>query len=124
MHDPENFLSDKISQGLVNVYKSGSLSLSFLYLGAVLMLMVVIFGNDSWISYMIAVTGFILINFVVLLYWFKVIKPIQGKQRLIRENEELIDTVQVVALQLTELSYELQSLLFKHATIVSSIINL
>jgi hypothetical protein len=119
--EPLKPLSDAIFGPVTKAYKAGGLGLAFLGLGAFLMLAAFLLPDRGPLGYVIVVVGFILIALTCVLFLLKDVLPLFRLRRGIRENRELIDAVQAMALQVTEVASDLQSLAFKHASTVAAV---
>jgi hypothetical protein len=95
-------LSDALSRPLIGAYRAGGFGLAFLLLGAVLMLLSATL-LEGVVTYLIAAAGFALIVVPCWFFWLKEMRPISVAQRRVRENTEMIDAVQAMAVSLTEL---------------------
>lgn len=118
---PEKSLSDAIFEPITKAYKAGGLGLAFLGLGAMLMLLAFSFPDRGPLAVVIVATGFGLVVLTCTLFLFKDILPLYRVRRGIRDNAELVDSVQTAALQMTEVASDLQALAFKHANTVAAV---
>jgi hypothetical protein len=121
MKEPLKPLSDAIFGPVTRAYKAGGLGLAFLGLGAFLMLVAFLLPDRGLLGYVIVGVGFMLVALTCLLFLFKDVLPLFRLRRSINENRELIDAVQAMALQVTEVASDLQSLAFKHASVVAAV---
>ena len=119
--EPLKPLSEAIFGPVTRAYKAGGFGLAFLALGAFLMLAAFFLPAGGVSGGVVAGTGFMLILLVCLLFLMKDVLPLFRAQRRIRENRDLIDAVQAIALQMTDVASDLQSLAFKHASDVSEV---
>lgn len=114
MSDQRQLLSDSLAQPLISAYRAGGLGLTFLVLGSLLLA-----WSGGWLTdsakYAVMALGLVLIGLPCWYFYLKDIRPIARAQRAVRQNRETIDAVQSIGLALTELTWELQTLLFKHA---------
>jgi hypothetical protein len=118
-------LSEAIFAPVNRAYKLGGLGLSFLSLGAFMMVSVALVVDEpTLLSGVVAVSGFVLVMATCALFYVKDIRPMFRLQRNIQENKELIDAVQKTAIEMTEMASDLQALLFKHADRIASIIQM
>jgi ABC-type multidrug transport system fused ATPase/permease subunit len=115
-------LSEAISTPIMAAYKAGGLGLSFLTLGAIMMLIAFFWNDRGVLAYITLSVGVILIFATLAFFYFKDLRKLVKAQNSIQKNKELIDTIQQTALEMTELAYTLQSLTFKHADQVSTVI--
>jgi uncharacterized membrane protein YcjF (UPF0283 family) len=113
-------LSDAISSPIIKAYKAGGLGLTFIFIGTFLLLAALFFHQGSWISYLSATLGTLMILAVLYLFYIKDIRQLQELSQKINRNKELIDTIQKAAIEMTDLSYELQALAFKYSNEVAS----
>ena len=120
--EPIKLLSDAIFNPTTKAYKAGGLGLAFLSLGAFLMLVAFLLPGRGVGEYFLVGTGFLLVALTCLLFLFKDVLPLFHLRQGIEENRELLDAVQTMALEVTELASELQSLAFKHATMVAAVL--
>ena len=115
-------LSDAISKPITDAYKVGGLGLSFLTLGAILMLIAFFWNDKTILTYFIFGIGTILIFATLAYFYFNDLRKLLKAQNAIQQNKELIDTIQQTAIEMTEFAYTLQALTFKHADQVSTVI--
>lgn len=120
--EPIKLLSDAIFSPTSKAYKAGGLGLAFLSLGALLMVAAFLLPGRGIVGYFLVGTGFLLVALTCLLFLFKDVLPLFRVRQGIEENRELLDAVQAMALQVTELASELQSLAFKHASTVATVL--
>jgi hypothetical protein len=116
---PEKTLSDAIFDPVSKAYKVGGFGLAFLALGAFLMLFAAFLPASGSLRYVVVSTGFVLIALTCVLFFIQDVRPLLSARRSIDQNRELIDSVQLAALQATEIASDLQSLAFKHASAVA-----
>lgn len=116
-------LSEAISDPILKAYKAGGYGLVFVFTGT-LMLLVTLFVERGIFSFILAVLGTIMILAVLYLFYFQDIKKLKDLHTSMQQNQELIDTVQATAIQMTDLAYDLQALSFKYADEVAEIITL
>jgi hypothetical protein len=114
-------LSQAIFEPVTKAYKAGGFGLAFLTLGAFLMLAAFFLPDRGRTAYAVVATGFILIALACVLFLVKDVLPLLRARRRIKESSDLIDAVQSMALQMTEVASDLQSLAFKHATTVATV---
>jgi hypothetical protein len=119
--EPLKPLSDAIFDPVTKAYKAGGLGLAFLGLGAFLMLAAFLLPERGPFGYVIVGVGFMLVALTCVLFLLKDVLPLFRLRRGIRENRELIDAVQTMALQVTEVASDLQALAFKHASVVAAV---
>ena len=117
---PEKSLSDAIFDPVSKAYKVGGFGLAFLALGAFLMLFAAFLPTAGALRYVVVATGFVLIALTCVLFFIQDVRPLLSARRSIDQNRELIDAVQLAALQATEIASDLQSLAFKHASTVAT----
>jgi len=120
--EPIKLLSDAIFSPTTKAYKAGGLGLAFLSLGALLMFAAFLLPGRGVGEYFLVGTGFLLVALTCLLFFFKDVLPLFRLRQGIEENRELLNAVQAMALQVTELASELQSLAFKHANMVATVL--
>lgn len=113
-------LSDALSAPILSSYKAGGLGLAFLTLGALLMLIAFFWNDRGILTYFILGIGTLLIFSTLAYFYFKDMRKLVTAKEKVHKNKELIDAIQQTALELTELAYVLQSLIFKHAEQVST----
>lgn len=116
-------LSQAISDPLIKTYKAGGLVLSIAFLGTFLLLAPMFLGKSIQ-GYIAGSLGGLMLFAVLFFFYFHDIKKLKDVHDKIKDNKELIDTVQKSAIRMTDLSYELQALAFKHADAISSLIAL
>jgi hypothetical protein len=115
-------LSNAVATPIERAYRAGGLVLGLLTLGAILMLAPYLFGNRDLVSYVVLGLGAALILSVVVYFYVIEMPKLRVVRNKIRENEELVDTVQQTAIEATQLALHLQALAFKHADQVARII--
>lgn len=114
-------LSEAISGPIIKAYRAGGFGLVFVFIGTLLLLVALFFGGGL-IGDVIGILGCLMILTVLYLFYFQSIKPLKDINERIQRNQELIDTVQETAIQMTDLAYDLQALAFKHADEVAHLI--
>jgi type II secretory pathway component PulJ len=107
-------LSEALSEPLVKAYKVGGYGLVFVFAGTMLLLVALFFG-EGILRYFVGMLGALMILAVLGLFYFQDIKKLVDVNRNIQKNQELINTVQETAIQMTDLAYTLQALAFKNA---------
>ena len=115
-------LSEAISLPIQKSYKTGGYGLAFITIATILLL-VAFFGNKGILSYILVSVSILMIVFVLVFFYLKEFKVLKRFYSNIKQNKEIIDTVQNSAIELTKLTFILQSLAFKHADHLASIIN-
>lgn len=123
MNNPTDIkpLSEALSEPIVRAYKVGGYGLAFVFAGTLLLIISLFFGQDIF-RYVISGIGSLMILTVLALFYFQDIKRLKDISDDIKENKDLIDTVQETAIQMTELSSTLQSLAFKNADQIASVV--
>lgn len=116
-------LSEAISAPIIDSYKAGGLGLVFAFLGT-LLLLIALFSGKGVYGYIFGILGSLMILAVLCLFYFRDIKKLKDINDSIEKNKELIDNVQEAAIQMTDLAYGLQSLAFKHANEIASMLTL
>lgn len=114
-------LSEALSDPIVKAYSVGGYGLVFVFAGTLLLLIALFFGQGIF-HYFVGVLGALMILAVLALFYFQDIKKLVDVNRNIRRNEELINTVQETAIQMTDLAYTLQSLAFKNADELATVL--
>jgi hypothetical protein len=114
-------LSDAIATPILKAYKAGGFGLVFVFVGTLLLLVALFFG-EGLPRYIAAAVGTLMIFFVLVLFYFQDIKKLQQASVTINRNAELVDTIQQTAIEMTDLASHLQSLAFKHADEVAVLI--
>lgn len=114
--------SDVISASIERLFKAGGLALVFIFLGFAAM----IFGHfySSNLSGYIFGIGALLSVSVLFLFLYTQFRGTVETRKIIRENKELLDATQEIAIGLTNTISETQSLLFKHAEDVGRILEI
>jgi hypothetical protein len=107
-------LSEALSEPLVKAYKVGGYGLVFVFAGTMLLLVALFFG-DGILRYFLGALGALMILAVLGLFYFQDIKKHIDVNRNIQKNQELINTVQETAIEMTDLAYTLRALAFKNA---------
>jgi hypothetical protein len=114
-------LSEALSEPLVKAYKVGGYGLVFVFAGTMLLLVALFFG-EGILRYFVGVLGASMILAVLGLFYFQDIKKLVDANKNIQKNQELIDTVQETAIQMTDLAYTLQALAFKNADEIATVL--
>jgi hypothetical protein len=113
-------LSESISQPLGRLFKIGGLILVFTYVG--LLSMMLGYLVQSSLSNWFFGVGVIITIFCLALFAFpQIYGPVKAK-RLLKANEQLLDSIQDISIRLTETIYVLQSLMFKHCAEITTIL--
>jgi hypothetical protein len=115
-------LSKAVATPLERAYRAGGLGLSLLTLGAILMLVAYVYGKRGLVSHAVLALGAMLILSVLVYFYIGDMRKLVGARKKIRENKELVDTVQQTAVEATQLALHLQSLAFKYADQVALMI--
>lgn len=123
MPDPVKALSDAIIEPITKAYRVGGFGLSFLLLGAIMLLAAALIPI-GYFMYPLALIGFVLVVIPCYFFYVKEIRPISKAQRSLARSSDVIDTVQAAALQITGLAYDLQSLAFRYATEIETAIKI
>jgi len=122
-----NDKTDKVSLGatvlepIIKGYQVGGMALALMLVGTILLLTAVA-SDPGIVSYTCASVGAIIILSILLRIYFIDYKKVKTFKDNIKESEELLDSIQDTAIQMTELSSHLQSLAFKHADKVGPIV--
>jgi hypothetical protein len=114
--------SDAISEPLRKAYVAGGFGLTLLTLGAILMLTAFFWQQQGLVRYVILGTGLALVLFTLAYVYLKELRRLSKMQTSVKQNKEMLDAIQLTAVELTELVFDLQSLAFKHASEVSQIL--
>lgn len=115
-------LSDAIASPIMKAYRAGGFGLVLIFVGTLLLLATMFFGQGLP-RYIVAIVGTLMIFSVLILFYFQDIKKLKQASKSIDLNAELVDTIQQTAIEMTDLASHLQSLAFKHAEEVASLIN-
>src|ERR1041385_1131380 len=107
-------LSDAIFAPVNTAYRTGGFALAFLSLGSFEMLVAFFLPGNEGVRYVLVITGFGLVAMVGTLFYSKQLSPLLKLRKSIRENKELIDTIQETALELTKLTSDLQAFALVH----------
>jgi hypothetical protein len=113
-------LSEYLAKPLENLYKTGGLALVFVFVGLISMMAAFAYKSDLS-NWMFGVGTAITFVCVGVFYFNQVYGPIKVR-KVVRENKELIDSFQTVAIRLTDTIAGLQSLMFKHSEQVAEIL--
>lgn len=114
-------LSEAIATPILKAYKAGGFGLVLIFLGTLLLLATMFFGNGLP-RYICAIVGTLMIFLVLILFYFQDIKKLKQAGDSIDNNAELVDTIQQTAIEMTDLASHLQSLAFKHADQIALLI--
>lgn len=117
MAAPSNLklLSKAIEAPLTRAHRAGGLALTFLTLGAILMLVAFFAGDRTPLTYTVCFIGAGLILVTIWYFYVKDMRKLIAARESVKKNDELLNSIQQTALEMTELAYTLQSLVFKHA---------
>jgi hypothetical protein len=108
-------LSDAVFAPVNTAYQAGGFALAFLSLGSFEMLVAFFLPGNETVRYVLVLTGFGLVAMVGTLFYSKQLSPLLKLRKSIRENKELIDTIQETAIELTKLTSDLQAFALVHA---------
>ncbi len=116
-------LANAIAVPVIRAYKVGGLGLVFVVIGTFL-LVIAVAAPRGPLSYAVGGVGTLTILAVLAQFYYQSLRPLHDVRVNIKANEELINSIQVSAIQATELCYHLQSLAFKHADKVAPVVSL
>src|SRR5262245_53304874 len=105
-------LSESISSPILKAYTKGGYGLAFLTLGAILMLVAYFSNGGGILSYILLIFGAALIFMTLAYFYFKDFRKLVVARDDVKKNKELIDTIQMIEVEMIELSYNLQALVF------------
>jgi hypothetical protein len=114
MSDPVKSLSDAIIEPITKAYRVGGFGLAFLLLGALMILFGALVSGKIFV-YPLALVGLLLVLIPCYFFYTKEVRPISMARKSTVRNSEVIDTVQSTAIELTNLTLDVQALAFKHA---------
>ncbi|GIG62574.1 hypothetical protein Lfu02_69460 [Longispora fulva] len=117
----ERRLSDAVAQPIIAAYRAGGFALALLVLGALLMLSGATLASGVF-GYVIVILGFVLVIAPCYFFYVREIRPLTRAQAAGEQSREMLDTIQDVAVMMTELTLQYQALAFKHADKVASAI--
>ena len=119
-------LSDAISEPIRKLFIVGDYLLVLLFIGSLLEVLAALLSAVSpydsvakW--WLLALGGVLLLGIFVTVLYTR-LKVHSTERRLIRDNADLMNTFQAVALQLAQCTNDLQSLLFKHSAYVAEVL--
>ncbi len=107
-------LGESILAPIIKGYQIGGMALALILVGTALLLTAVA-ADPGLISNVCASVGALIIFSTLVRLYFVDLKKAQKFKESIKDNEELLNSIQDTAIQMTELSSHLQSLAFKHA---------
>lgn len=116
--------SSAISDPLRKAYQAGGYGLTILTLGAILMLTAFFWQQQGPVRYVVLAVGTILTFFTLAYVALKEFPRLKRAQESLAANKEMIDAVQLSAVELTELVSDLQALAFKNANQIAEILDL
>lgn len=116
--------SSAISDPLRKAYQAGGYGLAILTLGAILMLTAFFWQQQGPVRYVVLAVGTILTFFTLAYVALKEFPRLKRAQESLAANKEMIDAVQLSAVELTELVSDLQALAFKNANQIAEILDL
>lgn len=114
MPDQVKPLSDAIIEPITKAYRVGGFGLSFLLLGAIMILLGSLISVRDF-TYPLAFAGLLLVVIPCYFFYIKEIRPISMARKSAAQNRDMIDAVQASAIEVTKLTLVLQALAFKHA---------
>jgi len=114
-------LGSTVLDPIIKGYQVGGMALTLILVGTVLLLTAVA-SDPGIISYTCATVGSIIILSILFRIYFIEFKKVKTFRDNIKESEELLNSIQDTAIQMTELSSHLQSLAFKHADKVGPVV--
>ena len=114
-------LGSSVLDPIVKGYEVGGMALALILVGTALLLTAVI-SDPGTVSYICAGVGAIIILAILSRLYFVDMKRAKNFKDSIKDNEELLNSIQDTAIQMTELSSHLQSLAFKHADKVGPLV--
>ncbi|WP_128914313.1 hypothetical protein [Granulicella sibirica] len=112
-------LVQSLTEPMIKVFKAGGFGLTFLTLGAILMLTAYNSDMRGGMSNWVFGTGFLLIVLTSFLFFMKDIVPLLKAYAEVRRNARLIKTVQDTAIELSGIAFDLQTLAYGHATAIA-----
>jgi len=115
-------LSDSISRPLERLFQAGGLTLVFIFVGFVSM--VLGYGYSTDVSPWLFGAGTLIVFACLCLFLYGQISGQQKARQLIRDNADLLDSVQNMAIELTKSLGDMQSLLLQHNEQVRKIVSL
>jgi hypothetical protein len=116
--------SSAISDPLRTAYQAGGYGLTILTLGAILMLTAFFWQQQGPVRYVVLAVGTILTFFTLAYVALREFPRLKRAQESLTANKEMIDAVQLSAVELTELVSDLQALAFKNANQIAEILDL
>lgn len=114
-------LGASVLDPIIKGYQVGGMALALILVGTALLLTAVA-SDPGTISYLCASVGAIIILSILSRLYFVDLKKAKNFKESMKENEELLNSIQDTAIQMTELSSHLQSLAFKHADKVGPVV--
>ena len=115
-------LSDTISRPLEKLFRVGGLALVFVFIGFLCMLAGYIYRTE--LSIWIFSVGATIVFCCLSLFLFSQLAGPVKAARLVRENKQMIDSVQEMAIKLTDSLGDVQALMFKHYQEVAQILEI
>jgi hypothetical protein len=113
-------ISDAISGPVIKAYTAGGYGLVTVMVGVILLLVGGLLHSGP--GYAIAAIGTAMIFAFLYFFYVHDVKRLRDVSRQITDNKELIDTVQLMAIEMTDLAHDLQALAFKHADDVAHVL--
>jgi hypothetical protein len=112
--------SDTLAKSLSSLYRAGGLALVFVFAGLILMLVGHFYESSVsiWIFAVGALTNLLCIG---LFLYLQLREPVKA-MRTLKKNQEFVDSVQLVAISLTDTISKAQSLMFKNSESISKIL--
>ena len=114
-------LGASVLEPIVKGYKVGGMALALILVGTALLLTAVVSGRGA-VTYICASVGAIIILAILSRLYFVDMKKAKNLRDSMKDNEELLNSIQDTAIQMTELSSHLQSLAFKHADKIGPVV--
>lgn len=109
-------LSDAVSETVIKAYKAGGFALAILKLGAFLMLLAFFLRQPGPVRFIVLGVGVALEFFTLFYAYVKELRRLVSGQGPLGRNKEMLDAIQKIGLELTELVLDLQALAFKPQT--------
>ena len=114
-------LGASVLEPIVKGYQVGGMALALILVGTALLLTAVVSGRGA-VTYICASVGAIIILAILSRLYFVDMKKARNLRDSMKDNEELLNSIQDTAIQMTELSSHLQSLAFKHADKIGPVV--
>ncbi len=115
-------LSDAIAGPIEKLYTIGGLQLVFMFVGTILMVLSAIWSIQPPAKYVVLAIGALLVLTVMVIFFITNLMPLRDAQKTLKQQKQLIDTVQNISLETLSLADSLQTIAISHANHVAGLL--